>query len=227
MDLTCNICGSQSFDSYGAVPRVNARCSVCKSLERHRALHYLLKSNGLLAARQGVYRCLQLAPERVTHDYLLRAYGAGYVAADLFPQRYEHAECLKLRLPDDFEIFPSGYFSLIVHNHVLEHIPGSFRSHIDEFYRLLRVGAIMAFTVPDVAQGILNTVEGGELLPTNEDRVRLHGQEDHFKTFGTDLIDYLKLKFAVVQTAFSIDDPLRRTIFEKHNASGVVYWCVK
>ncbi len=85
----------------------------------------------------------------------------------------------------------------------------------------------MAFTIPDVAQGVLNTVEGGELLPTNEDRVRLHGQEDHFKTFGADLIDYLKLKFAVFNTAFSIDDPLRRTLSEKHNASGVVYWCVK
>jgi len=72
-------------------------------------LHYLLKNEGLLLARKGSHRCLQLAPEKVTHDYLVDAYGSGYTSADLFPGKYGHAKCLKLRLPEGFEIFPNNF----------------------------------------------------------------------------------------------------------------------
>jgi len=230
--IVCNICGSKDFNPFGvgdAKKRDNALCVSCNSLERHRALHYLLRSNGLLENRLGLSRCLQLAPERVTHDYLLKAYGTGYIPADLFPQMYKHAQCIKLQLPEGFEIFPNRYFDLIVHNHVLEHIPGSFRSHIDEFHRLLATGGVMAFTIPDypITKGVKDTIEGGENLATDEDRLLVHGQTDHYKTFGVDLIEYIKGKFVSFEALLLNESDLKQKLRVEHNASGVVFWCVK
>jgi hypothetical protein len=76
MAVSCNICGCAEFKSFGAKPRLNAQCVECGSLERHRALHYFLKVSGLLEGRIGVNRCLQLAPEKVTYDYIAKAFGA-------------------------------------------------------------------------------------------------------------------------------------------------------
>jgi phosphoglycolate phosphatase len=229
MTLSCNICDSIDLIPTGAKPRSNALCVKCRSLERHRALHYMLHVNGVLENRLGVSRCLQLAPEKVTHDYLAKAYGSGYIPADLFPHKYKHAQCVKLKLPEGFEIFPNGYFDLIVHNHVLEHIPGSFRSHIDEFHRLLTKDGVMAFTIPDsrMQRGLKVTLEGGENLTADEDRLRLHGQGDHYKTFGTDLIEYLQSKFAKFEALLLNESDLKKKLRANHNAYGVVFWCVK
>lgn len=229
MQLSCNICGSTNFKSFGANPRVNALCINCNSLERHRALHYFLSTSGLLENKIGISRCLQLAPEKVTHDYLLNAYGSGYISADLYPQNYWHAQCLKIQLPNGFEIFPNGYFDLIIHNHVLEHIPGSFRSHIDEFHRLLKDDSVMAFTIPDggIIEGLSYSVEGGESLPSDKHRLHIHGQSDHYKTFGKDLIDYLRNKFANIDVLLLEDSCLKQRLLQNHNASGLVFWCVK
>jgi SAM-dependent methyltransferase len=229
MALICNICGSTEFSDFGVKPRANARCQGCGSLERHRALRHVLGIEGRLSDRKGVDRCLQLAPEKVTHDYLAAAYGAGYLPADLSPAMYPYAKCLKLRLPEGFEIFPEGYFQLIVHNHVLEHVPGSYRAHIDEFHRLLQVGGAMAFTIPEtgISKGVRETVEGGERLPSDEDRLREHGQGDHVRTFGLDLLDHLAARFSVSKPYCFDDDAMLREIRSMRNARGRVFWCVK
>lgn len=229
MSIVCNICGSKEFKPYGAKPRANALCVQCGSLERHRALHFFFNKREFLRDKVGKIRCLQLAPERVTHDYLVKAFGTGYIAADLFPSLYKHASCIKLRLPEGFEIFPAQYFQLIVHNHVLEHIPGSFKAHIDELHRLLAPGGVMAFTIPDfrIKQGIKQTTEGGELLASDADRLREHGQKDHYKTFGTDLIDYIRGKFSKFEALLLENSETRTKLKADHNAEGVIFWCSK
>jgi len=177
----------------------------------------------------GLTRCLQLAPEKVTHDYLTDAFGMGYFTADLNPERYEHAKCLKLKLPEDFQIFPNEYFDLIIHNHVLEHIPGNYKSHIIEFYRILKTGGIMAFTIPDyhMTKGLKETREGGELLASDSDRVREFGQGDHYKMFGTDLISFLESRFSQFKPFFMKNDDFSKNPRMEHNACGIVFWCVK
>jgi phosphoglycolate phosphatase len=228
MTLTCNICGGKRFETFGYLPRPDALCSSCGSLERHRAMHHLLRERGRLdPGLKGRERCLQLAPERVTHDVLLTAYGSGYTASDLAPKRYQHAQCLRLQLPDDFQKIPDGYFNLIVHNHVLEHIPGPFREHIDAFARILAPDGVMAFTIPDqaIVGGVAKSVEGGEQLPNDQDRLEAHGQEDHYKTFGLDLIDHLQASFSSVECMADRRDAANQTLVTDHNAWGIVFWC--
>lgn len=184
---TCNICGSVDYVDFNG--RQKIQCASCKSLERHRLVRWTLEKLGYVSGNQVTKRALHLAPEEMTHRYLAKSLGVGLICSDLVPSKYSHAQCLKLALPEGFDIFPDNYFDLILHNHVLEHIPGNYRDHLTQFLRLLRSGGYMVFTVPAISR-ISKTVEGGEDLSTDDDRVRLHGQSDHYKSFGYDLIEW-------------------------------------
>ncbi len=184
--VKCNICGTSRFTDFNG--RNGIQCENCNSLERHRLVRWSLEKIGYMSI-QGSIRALHLAPEMVTHRYLLESVGVGYVCSDLTPSKYPHAQCLKLALPEGFDIFPDDYFDLILHNHVLEHIPGDYRDHLRQFVRLLGPGGHMIFTLPGVSR-TLKTVQGGENLPSDEERLRLHGQSDHYKSFGYDLIEW-------------------------------------
>jgi hypothetical protein len=211
----CNICGSDQFVDFNA--RIEVQCASCKSLERHRLVRYTLEKLGYLSL-ETVHnhlhviskRALHLAPEEMSHRYLAYYFGAGYICSDLVPSKYPHAQCLKLALPSGFDIFPDGYFDLILHNHVLEHIPGDYRDHLAQFVRILRPEGHMVFTVPGVSCATM-TVQGGEHLSLDEDRLRLHGQSDHYKSFGYDLIDWFNSasgKFGPME----IPDDIRATL---------------
>lgn len=231
MAVSCNICGCTSFQSFNRLlPRSNAQCTGCKSLERHRALHYVLKNKGFLRAElKGHKKCLQLAPEKVTFRYISKAYGSGYVTSDPSPERYEHAQCLKMLLPEDFQIFPENYFYLILHNHVIEHIPGTFADHIDELYRVLECGGAMVFTIPDkyILSNIKDSLEGGEKLPSDEERIEKFGKFNHYKWLGMDFVEYLRQKFSVVELLADPREDSTKSLIAKHNAKGIVFYCQK
>jgi phosphoglycolate phosphatase len=183
----CNICDSAEFVDFNG--RKAILCRSCKSLERHRLVRWTLDQLGYVYSVHSTKRALHLAPEEMTHRYLAPSFGTGYICSDLVPSKYAKAECLKLALPEGFDIFPISYFDLILHNHVLEHIPGDYRDHLAQFVRILRPGGHMVFTLPGISR-TATTVQGGEHLPSDEDRLRLHGQSDHYKSFGYDLIEW-------------------------------------
>ncbi len=135
-------------------------------------------------------RVLHLAPEPCLHPVLAREIGSGYICADASPERYPHADCLKLFFPDDFRIFPDGYFDAILHNHVLEHIPGHYGDHLVSFIRLLKPGGQMIFSVPGPYTD-RQSIEGGENLATDAERLEKFLQEDHFKLLGADFVAFL------------------------------------
>lgn len=183
----CNICRNAEFVDFNGRARI--QCSVCKSLERHRLVRWVLEKLGYLTANNAAKRVLHLAPEEMTHRYLAKYLGVGYICSDLLPLKYPHAQCLNLALPEGFNILPDKYFDLILHNHVLEHIPGDYRDHLAQFVRLLCPGGQMVFTLPGISQ-TTKTVQGGENLTSDDERLRLHGQTDHYKSFGYDFIDW-------------------------------------
>lgn len=209
----CNICGCDTFLPFGK--REKALCKNCASLERHRAMH------GVLTRREGFLdklssaRILHLAPENCIAQWLQDT-GRTYIAADIRPEIYPQIKCLKLQLPDGLDIFPEGYFDLIVHNHILEHIPGDYRLHILSFLRLVAPGGMMAFTVPVFRDK--KTRQFGELLSSDEERYKFFGQKDHNKIFGDDFIQFfeqLRYKFEILE--------LSREAREASNAFDRVY----
>ena len=132
-------------------------------------------------------RVLHFAPESFLHPILSERFGAGHVTADMAPERYPHAQAIRMRLPEGLEIFPDGYFDAILHNHVLEHIPGHWADHVEALLRVVKPGGLMIFCVPGPYMD-RDTLEGGEHLATDADRLEQFLQEDHFKLFGRDFV---------------------------------------
>lgn len=179
---TCNICQSTTFETFRGRP--NEKCSSCGTLARHRT-GWLVYNQHLLGTELAQSRILHLAPEPWLYPLLQERLSAGYITADAFPEVYPHAPCLKLFFPQDFDLFPDGYFNAILHNHVLEHIPGHYGDHLKAFARLLAPGGKMIFSIPGPYKG-MQTREGGEHLKTDAERLEQFLQEDHYKLFGDD-----------------------------------------
>lgn len=187
----CNICGATEFVAFK--DRKGERCTGCRSLSRHRVAIEVYKKFGVFDLKDSPpygTRALHFAPEPALHGRLKDAIGAGYICADAYPELYRKAQCIKLFLPQDIEIFPPAYFDFVLHNHVLEHVPGTFRDHIPALLRVLKPGGRMICSVPGPRMNA-ETVEGGELLATDEERLEKFGKIDHFKRFGRDLPEFM------------------------------------
>lgn len=185
---TCNICGSQHFEAYRGRP--SERCSNCGSKARHRVALDIYERL-VFPLAMGRVRLLHFAPEEALYRRIEPVFGPAYTTADLMPERYPHAQALRIALPDGISIFPDGYFDAVLHNHVLEHIPGHFRDHIAALMRIVRPGGAMIFSVPGPYPD-RETEEGGEHLDSDAERLLRFRQEDHFKLFGADLIPHLQ-----------------------------------
>lgn len=186
--MHCNICGGTTFESYRG--RANEVCTSCGAKARHRIALDVYERFLFPLAGEGA-RVLHLAPEKCLYPVLKEKLGEGYVTADAAPERYPHAEPQKLTLPGDFDAFPADHFDAILHNHVLEHIPGHYRDHLKGLARWLKPGGLMIFSVPGPHLDLL-TREGGEHFRTDAERIELFRQGDHFKLFGRDFVDYVE-----------------------------------
>lgn len=218
----CPVCLGGEFASFRG--RDAAQCVKCGSLERHRVMYVGIErwiaartSGGRTAAPRRI-RVLHLAPERCFARALSAHAFVDYVAADISPSRYPWTQCLSLAFPEGYRIFPDSYFDVIVHNHVLEHIPGHWKDHLLEFQRLLAPKGIMFFSVPGPSRKAI-TLEGGEHLASDSERKALFGQEDHVRRFGSDLEEHLvgvpnmELKVGLFK---GIDWGSYNTNFKKH-----------
>jgi len=191
--MHCNICGGTEFETYRGRP--GERCVSCGSKARHRVAldvyrRFLFPLAQTSKAGEGAL-VLHLAPEECLYPILKEAFGEGYVTADAAPERYPYASPVKLVLPDDFDAFPAGHFDAIAHNHVLEHIPGHWKDHLKGFVRWLKPGGVMIFSVPGPYRD-RPTVEGGEHLASDAERLEKFLQEDHVRLFGSDFLPFLQ-----------------------------------
>ena len=181
---TCNLCGSQEFAPYRG--RADEQCASCGSKARHRVMWETYRR----IIPEGKAQILHLAPEACLHRRLSAHGGTGYRTADYAPERYPHAQAMRLQLPDDLATLADGAFDFILHNHVLEHIPGRFRDWLPGLLAKLAPGGTMVFTVPG-PYDIPETLEGGEHLKSDAERLERFLQEDHVRLFGRDLRPWL------------------------------------
>ena len=185
---TCNICDGHTFVPFRGRPE--EKCANCGSLARHR-VGWAVYGRELIGTPLAHGRVLHLAPEPWLYPRLVEVLGGGYLCADPSPGTYPHAPCLKLSFPQDFDLFPEGYFDASLHNHVLEHIPGHYGDHLAAFTRLLAPGGRMIFSIPGPYAG-QSTREGGEHLATDAERLEQFLQEDHYRLFGDDFVPTLQ-----------------------------------
>ena len=176
-DPECNICGNKTFADVKS--RVNARCTNCNSLERTRLLWLFLQDIDITDTT----RILHLAPERGLYDKLkAHAKPGNYVCADFEPQRYSFAsEIIAIDLTD-LDDQPSDQYDIIVHAHVMEHIPCNIAYTLFHLHRMMTSGGRHVCVIPFLSG---KYDESFQDMPEKE-RVRRFGQHDHVRRFGVE-----------------------------------------
>ena len=188
---TCPICGGGKFRDFNN--RALVRCENCTSLERTRLLWILLERLGLITLDATI---LHIAPEPGIATRLQKITGS-YLAADFNPDQYKNfiSNRQKVDLCNlDSKSFKEKY-DLIIHMHVLEHIPCCPFTTLRKLSKHLKKGGMMLFCVP-IRKGAYTEEDlNPELSPAV--RKQKFGQEDHMRIFGElDTLDLLTSKFS-------------------------------
>lgn len=216
---TCPICDGRfrKFLPYGVIPRPNAQCPGCGSLERHRLLWLYLKGRTDFFTRN--LQVLDVAPVPVLQAKYMKLPNLDYLSADI-------ASPLAMVRMDITSIgYPKDQFDCILCYHVLEHVLDD-RKALQELFRVLKPGGWAILQSPiDAARA--HTFEDFSVT-SPEDRERVFGQSDHVRIYGMDYKDRLTSAGFVVR----VDDyvmHLSDVFAEKHRLDKYedIYFCIK
>lgn len=130
-------------------------------------------------------RILHFAPESGLYK-CLRSLTDEYVVADYDLDRYSHIpdiQFVDLMDPASYERF--GSFDIILHSHVIEHIPYNYSALLLRLHRMLTPRGVHAFSFP--IYGTFYHESWGPM--TGEEATRLFGQFDHIRRFSAKDID--------------------------------------
>ncbi len=183
----CPVCGCRrrKFLPYGyVVPREDALCPRCLSLERHRLLWLWLERETDIA--KGDKRLLHIAPEVSLMRRLKRIYAGNddmYVTADLeSPLAKMHFDIQNIPLEE-------GFADIVICNHIMEHVADDRRA-MREIHRVMRTGGWGIILSPaDLSRA--ETFEDDTISDPAE-RTRIFGQYDHRRIYGRDYTDRLR-----------------------------------
>lgn len=181
MSPECNICGNREFADVKS--RAMARCTNCGSVERTRLLWLYVQDMDFRNAP----RILHLAPEEGLYGRLKALTTPGhYVCADFDPKRYRSfaKDIVAIDLTD-LDRQPSDVYDLIVHSHVMEHIPCNIAYTLFHLHRMLKAGGQQLCVIPFLPGKYDECFQDISI----EERVRRFGQHNHVRRFGTDDID--------------------------------------
>jgi phosphoglycolate phosphatase len=160
-----------------------ARCIKCQSVERTRLLWKYLEKEAALAP--GV-RVLHLAPEPGLYAAIgKRVATDDYHVADIDPDRFTFASNMRRIDLCDLDALPDNHYDLILHSHVLEHVPCTLAYPLFHLHRSLKETGRHVFVVPFMRGGYDECfAEIGDA-----ERIRRFGQNDHVRKFGLDDVD--------------------------------------
>jgi hypothetical protein len=127
---------------------------------------------------------LNLAPEPFMIFNGRHQIGDGYEGADYDPSLFAKwgQPIRRLDLCSDVYALPPNYYDVVMHNHVLEHVPCDVSRVLDGVNRTIKLGGYHLFSVPIRPNS--DTVEDLDPTLTSEERRRRFGQEDHMRYFG-------------------------------------------
>lgn len=188
-DYFCPCCGGSynQFLPYGITLREDALCPSCNSLERHRLLCDFINNNKEIF--RGKVNMLHVAPEEFLQKKFQSLPSVNYISVDLNSQ----LAMLKADITDI--CFRDNYFSIIICNHVLEHIMDD-RKAMSELYRVLAADGLACIMVP-INKKFKSTYEDLN-IESYEERAKSYGQGDHVRIYGMDFIERLRaVGFAV------------------------------
>lgn len=173
--MRCNICGHEEFRAMGT--RQNAVCGRCGAYERTRVMRMFIDDLPLKPST----RVLHLAPERGLYTHI-RSVAEEYTVADIDLERYAHIEDIRfIDLCDLESVRKFGEYDLIIHSHVIEHLPCNWSAVLLTLHSLLSDNGVHIFSMP--IYGACYTENLGPL--SNQERQQQFGQFDHVRRFSS------------------------------------------
>ena len=215
----CPVCekSSRRFRRYGPQRREDAQCAHCGALERHRLFWLFVKrKTNLFDGKSKIM--LHIAPEECFESKLKQQLSNNYLTADLLDPR-------AMRKIDITDIdFPDQSFDVIYCSHVLEHVQDD-RKAMREFYRILKCDGWAILLVPITAE---RTFEDPSITDP-EERLKVFGQNDHVRRYGTDYVNRLteagfSVRIIQVKDVVQDDESIRMGLT---SGSGDIYFCTK
>jgi SAM-dependent methyltransferase len=178
----CPICASSTrgFQPFGAIPRPDARCPVCGSLERHRLLWiFLQQRTDFFQGRPR--RMLHVGPEPLFERVFRRLPNLDYVSADL------DSPYARLKMDIQRIQFPDACFDVVQCSHVLEHVEDD-RKAMRELRRVLKPEGWALLLVPITAEATIEDLS----IRDPARREQVFGKSDHVRRYGRDFPDRLR-----------------------------------
>jgi SAM-dependent methyltransferase len=215
----CPVCNrnSRKFGNEGIIPRKDAKCFYCGSLERHRLVWLYFKRETNLFS--GIpLKMLHVAPEAIFSEKLRTQSGINYLTADLYnPAAMVKMDITNIQYPDES-------FDVIYCCHVLEHVIDD-KKAMREFFRVLKKGGWAVLLVPINAE---KTFEDFSIIEPVE-RLKYFGDPTHVRLYGPDYIDRLReagfnVRMILPSDFLSRDEIERMAITP---AAGEIYYCTK
>ena len=150
---------------------------------------------------------MHLAPERGIFQYLSAIPGLDYEAFDLQPKNFPFAPVKPINLVTDLPSRPSHYYDVIIHSHVMEHIPCNITAVLFHLNRMLKNSGEQACVIPFLPGNYAEDLGPME----RSKRIERFGQGDHLRRFGSqDVATSLGMIFRLPET-YDLDtvfDPL-------------------
>lgn len=172
--MKCNICGSEQFKDING--RRGVLCVLCGSYPRNRMMKLYIDRLDLPATA----RVLHLAPERGLMK-VVRERWNDYVPADLDIERYRNVAGLRRFDLTDLDAYTElGTFDLVLHSHVMEHLPCNYTAVLVKLHKRLRPGGHHLFSVPIHGKAYEESFEA----LASEEATRRFGQFDHVRRFS-------------------------------------------
>lgn len=182
-NVECPICSHsfRKFLPYGRKPRENALCPNCLALERHRLLWlYLQEKTDFFKSD---HKMLHIAPELCYIHRFEAMPNLEYITADL------ESPLAKVKMDIHQIPFDKNSFDVVFCNHVMEHVVDDLQA-MKEIRRVLRPDGWAIIQSPqDYSR--TTTLEDPSAV-TAAQREKLHGQNDHLRTYGLDYPDRLR-----------------------------------
>tara|TARA_R110000765_G_scaffold301973_2_gene396325 strand:+ start:3416 stop:4066 length:651 start_codon:yes stop_codon:yes gene_type:complete len=189
--------------------RKNCICVKCGSYERTRVMKLFLDADGGFKGSS----ILHLAPERGLFTHLSQIAGE-YVTGDIDLERYSHIpEIHKVDLCDTETFKNLGRFDLIIHSHVIEHVPCNYTAVLVNLHRLLNPGGIHMFAMP-----IYGSAFEEDLSELSEsEKERRFGQFDHCRRFSAVDIDQTIGAIFDIPSTYNLADHFSESTLDNAN----------
>jgi predicted SAM-dependent methyltransferase len=214
--MRCNICGNDKFVDMNK--RQAVRCSKCGSLERTRIIALFIEKYHKVSKST---RILHIAPEKGLAEYFYNIAGDNCVFVDIDPKRYSHIPNIKkLDLCHDLDGMATESFDLIIHSHVMEHIPCNYTYVLYHFDRILSQKGRMICSIPFLS-GFYDCCTSPNL--SDEERTKRFGQFDHVRRYGTSDLQLSLGKVCKLENEYDVTKHFSEDELIKFNIPEVVW----